>query len=157
MYGDSLFLFNKNPQADSKVKAERLEKQCNQPPERPFTSIKFSDQNGNPVFRLHPLTASPDCRALVSSQHKYTPLSPSHIPSGFLLRTRRIFVTPCGIRNSTQLGWWHRPINPALKRERQLDLCEFEASRIYIANSRIVKKGYIVRYSLNKLVHKFIN
>ena len=29
-------------------------------------------------------------------------------------------------------AWWRTPVIPALRRQRQVDLCEFEASQIYI-------------------------
>jgi hypothetical protein len=32
--------------------------------------------------------------------------------------------------------WWHKPLIPALMRQRQEDLCEFEARIIYRTNSR---------------------
>ena len=37
---------------------------------------------------------------------------------------------------------WHRPLIPALGGQRQVDLCESEASLIYIERS---SQGYIVR------------
>ena len=35
--------------------------------------------------------------------------------------------------------WWHLLLIPALKRQRQVDLCEFEVSMVYIMGSRTVK------------------
>ena len=32
--------------------------------------------------------------------------------------------------------WWHIPLIPALRRQRHVDLCEFEASLVYRASSR---------------------
>ena len=42
---------------------------------------------------------------------------------------------------TTVLGqaWWHRPLTPALRRQRQVDLCEFQASLGYTVNSRTAK------------------
>lgn len=37
------------------------------------------------------------------------------------------------------LMWWLWLLNPALGRQKQMDLCEFKASLIYIANSRSVR------------------
>jgi hypothetical protein len=34
---------------------------------------------------------------------------------------------------------WHTPLVPALGRQRQVDLCEFEVSLVYRVSSRIVK------------------
>jgi hypothetical protein len=31
--------------------------------------------------------------------------------------------------------WWCTPLNPALRRQRQADLCEFEASLVYKSSS----------------------
>jgi hypothetical protein len=33
--------------------------------------------------------------------------------------------------------WWPRTLIPALRRQRQVDLCEFKASLVYIVSSRI--------------------
>ena len=35
--------------------------------------------------------------------------------------------------------WWHMPLIPALSRQRQEDLYEFEASLIYKVSSRIAR------------------
>ena len=32
---------------------------------------------------------------------------------------------------TTSCWWWHRPLIPALGRQRQVDLCEFEFSLVY--------------------------
>ena len=33
--------------------------------------------------------------------------------------------------------WWHMALIPALRSQRQTDLCEFEASLVYIVSSTI--------------------
>jgi hypothetical protein len=35
--------------------------------------------------------------------------------------------------------WWHKPFIPAFGRQRQVNLYEFKASLIFIANSRPAK------------------
>ena len=35
--------------------------------------------------------------------------------------------------------WWHRSLVPALRRQRQTDLCEFEASLAYKVSSRTAR------------------
>jgi hypothetical protein len=35
--------------------------------------------------------------------------------------------------------WWHRPLIPALGRQRQEDLCEFKANLVYRASSRTAR------------------
>lgn len=32
--------------------------------------------------------------------------------------------------------WWRTPLNPALRTQRQGDVCEFKASLVYIVSSR---------------------
>jgi hypothetical protein len=39
-------------------------------------------------------------------------------------------------KQQSQEGWY-MPLIPALRRQRQADLCEFKASLVYIASSRI--------------------
>ena len=34
------------------------------------------------------------------------------------------------------LLWWHTPLIPTLRRQRQVGLCEFKASLIYIVSCR---------------------
>ena len=38
-------------------------------------------------------------------------------------------------KNKTEPGWWSRPLNPGLKKQRQEDLCEFEDTVVYKVNS----------------------
>ena len=35
--------------------------------------------------------------------------------------------------------WWHTPLIPALRRQRQMELCEFKASLVYRARSRTLR------------------
>jgi len=35
--------------------------------------------------------------------------------------------------------WWHMPLMPALTGQRQAELCECEASLVYIVNFRLVR------------------
>ena len=43
--------------------------------------------------------------------------------------------------------WWHTPLIPALRRQRQVDLCELEASLVYKESSRtaraITQRGHV--------------
>jgi hypothetical protein len=39
---------------------------------------------------------------------------------------------------------WCTPLVPALRRQRQADLCEFKANLVYIASSRPAMKDFIV-------------
>jgi hypothetical protein len=39
------------------------------------------------------------------------------------------------VRNTAEAGWWsHAPLNPALRRQWETGLCEFEANLIYRAS-----------------------
>jgi hypothetical protein len=41
-------------------------------------------------------------------------------------------------------------LTPALGRQRQVDLCEFEASLVYRVSSRTAREGYVERDLLSK-------
>jgi hypothetical protein len=51
--------------------------------------------------------------------------------------------------------WWHRPLIPALGRQRQRELCEFKAILVYIVSFRIAR-SYIEKPCLktNKNISK---
>ena len=42
-------------------------------------------------------------------------------------------------KSRTGRAWWCMPLIPALKRQRQVYLCEFKASLIYIVNYKIAR------------------
>lgn len=51
-------------------------------------------------------------------------------------------------------AWWLPPLVTALKRQKQLDLCEFQASLVYIAKSQ-ASQGYIMTpHFKNKPINK---
>ena len=57
--------------------------------------------------------------------------------------------------------WWHRPLIPALRRQRWVGLCEFKASLVYRASLRTAKTTQRNSVSKNKkrkrfLLHLFI-
>jgi hypothetical protein len=35
--------------------------------------------------------------------------------------------------------WWCTPLTPVLGRQRQVDLCEFEANLVYVVSSRTAR------------------
>jgi hypothetical protein len=36
-------------------------------------------------------------------------------------------------------AWWHMPLVLALRRQKQMDLCEFQAILVYKGSSRVVR------------------
>jgi hypothetical protein len=42
----------------------------------------------------------------------------------------------------TSREWWHLPLIPPLRRQSQVDLCEFEASLVYIVSSSTAIRPY---------------
>jgi hypothetical protein len=52
------------------------------------------------------------------------------------------------IKTNVSWEWWCMSLILALRRPRQGDLCEYEASLVYKANSRTARVTYIVRYCL---------
>jgi hypothetical protein len=51
--------------------------------------------------------------------------------------------------NHRSQAWWHMTLIPSLGRQRQVDLCEFEDSLVYIVEFQ-VSQGYTVRPRLKK-------
>ena len=43
-------------------------------------------------------------------------------------------------RNISAELWWHTPLIPALRRQRQVDFYEFKASLVYRVSSRIARR-----------------
>ena len=48
-------------------------------------------------------------------------------------------ITYISQESLTGWWWWHMPFIPALGRQGQVDLCEFEASLVYGVSSRTVR------------------
>ena len=57
--------------------------------------------------------------------------------SGFAIWPSLMTVLSLKDRGSSRM-WWRRPLIPALRRQRQADLCEFEASLVYRVSSCVV-------------------
>ena len=60
--------------------------------------------------------------------------------------------------------WWRTPLFPALGRQRQADLCEFEASLVYRASSRttwaVTQRNPVLKNKTKKQksdVHRHVN
>jgi hypothetical protein len=49
-------------------------------------------------------------------------------------------------------GWWLMSLTPALRRQRQEDLCDFEASLVYRASSRTAQRNSVSK--TNKQTNK---
>ena len=46
----------------------------------------------------------------------------------------------CFVKKIVSAGWeGHMPLIPALRKQKQVDLCEFEVSLVYIASSRTAR------------------
>ena len=55
--------------------------------------------------------------------------------------------------------WWHTPLIPAFGRQRQVDLCETEASLVYIVTSRTAGatgRPCLKKTKINKLIKNLI-
>ena len=48
-------------------------------------------------------------------------------------------VSPALNNRESDLAWWHKPLISELRRQRQVDSCEFEDSLISIENSRTTR------------------
>ena len=52
--------------------------------------------------------------------------------------------------------WCHKPLIPALRRQRQSDICELEASLVYRASKFQDSKGYTEKSCLTKAKNVFL-
>ena len=50
----------------------------------------------------------------------------------------------------TATKWCHTSLNPALRKQRHVDLCEFEASLVYSVSSRTARDVYMEKPCLKK-------
>jgi hypothetical protein len=50
-------------------------------------------------------------------------------------------------------GWWHTPLTPAFRRQRQVDLCNFKASLV----SRVSSRAFRAIAQKNPVLKKIIN
>ena len=65
---------------------------------------------------------------------------PSHIVScSKNPKLRKILNQRTKRKKKNKAGWWRTPLIPALGRQRQEDLCEFEASLVYRVSSRTAR------------------
>ena len=72
---------------------------------------------------------------------------------GHLMPSSGLHICTCSHKcTNTHRGWavWRTPLIPALWRQRQVDLCEFEASLIYRVSSRTAKVTQRNTFSNNK-------
>jgi hypothetical protein len=62
---------------------------------------------------------------------------------GRKIRSSRLFLTSQHsvdtLKNPKQGLWWCKPSTLTLGRQRQMDLCEFEASLVYIESCRAAR------------------
>lgn len=59
------------------------------------------------------------------------------------------FITKLKMKHTSQ-KWWDKPLVPALRGQRQVDLCVFIAGLVYTGSSRLVSQDYIANPVLGK-------
>jgi hypothetical protein len=102
----------------------------------------------HPVFFLHVSVYSGDrlsCQSYYRFWRQFAfPPNPSEISPCLLVKLSFQLFFEVNQFNSCLLNqvWWYTPLIPAVGRQRQVVLCEFKASLVYLVSSRPVWAAY---------------